>query len=475
MKEFKSDEKDSGESNSKNHTYVKVDNVDPSKFCIDLYGGQGGFLDNSYLIPHNREFFYDRRKEKTALRKYYSPILDATYLPVFGEAITRTYTQGEDIYKPFVEDCTNGNVPLDTFLKDATKQAKNNGVIAIVMDNFDELSDVRSENITNRDLPYVYIRNSLQIDYSRTTVDKFGNLTKITFLEGEDATDSKMVYKQWDNEQWRTFKGDNEKEEKTISSDYHGLGVIPVYLYRFGEILQGCDVKTLPQYYDLAKQNFRLYLADSELDQHVSDQMFSILYAQGIDATSQTIGTNVLMAIPLEDNVRITPGFISADASLFKEEREYIASIIDSLYQLASQSGVTGVTDSASGIAKQWDFFATEIVLKHTSESVQNCNDWIEKLYSIYVGEEIEVEAVFPLDFQPQNLLELADIAERYSLLDAPKASKQIVFKQVFDKITFGDDSPATDQVRTDWENDTAGMSISDRDNVDPDVDVVIE
>jgi hypothetical protein len=77
------------------------------------------------------------------------------------------------------------------------------------------------------------------------------------------------------------------------------------------------------------------------------------------------------------------------------EEREKLSTEV---YKQAKLAGVTGVV-SQSGIAKQWDFEATDVELSDMAKVIERAEIELTRIFGNWTGESFEAAVNYPEDF----------------------------------------------------------------------------
>ena len=259
---------------------------------------------------------------------------------------------------------------------------------------------------------------------------------KKVISKGDKKKDKKPVYiRVWDDEKSQVFKKDDEKGKFEPDGDpfFHNLGVVPVIALFSIRRKDKTILLVDPPLYDIAKLNYTIFNKDSEIREIERAQGFSFLYAQGIEPADLTIGVDNYLNVP--EGMTIPPDYCSPDPNIQKVLMENADAIREDIFRIAEQNGVTGITDQ-SGIAKQWDFFAHESVLKKTSSMAVSLEESIVEIFKLYTGEEFVYIVEYPTDFQPNNALKEIELHERYlDMQPGPKgrsASKAAVARLIF-------------------------------------------
>lgn len=437
------------DSNSKDHKYKKRSDTSAAAFSEDMFTGTGGFDDGSYLIPHSREHFYKSRQELSYLRNFYKFGLMSVYQDVFAKDINREYTGQVEGYQVFVEDCNNAKMNLDEMEKEAIRLANTQGVVYVVMDNYPESEQPRKRNeaIQSRKIPYIYLRRQTSVNWGLTKQDKFGNIEEIAFIEGKDK-EGNVIYRVWTSSEWKDVieKGD---KVVVVESSTHNLGVLPVFPVMAGFKTNPVDFETVwPPYWDVCKVNFALFQVDSENRDTSRSSRFPILFVHGIKATSIGISSHSVLQAPDATNSVTPPQWIEPNPALYADARDDANSLVETIFQLFGQSGITGVKEAKSGVALEWEFKAQESKLKDTSMLTQRLDDWIQETYSKYTGDSIKGQARFPLDFQPSNVSGMVQDIDKFILMnpDNQEMNASLVL-DAFKAMKSGDDSPETEAI----------------------------
>lgn len=430
--------KDTGTGLAGQSTYKKISSLNVYDFMDMTREGSGIYRDGTGLVPHTREMDYPKRKEIAFYKNFVKPIVRAMVEPVFTDEAVRKV---EDIdgneqtgmmVNTFIEDADNDGSSLQSVVEDIVTYSRLHGVSFAVVDNFpsEDIKETTQANIDARIMPYVYMRKAQQVKGWK--LDRFGKLEVIAFYEsapgkGLDSKDIEGIaptkkdkenegaeyIRIWDTEKSQVYR--KTKKESKFKKDgdpvLHGLGRIPVLTLFAIRRKDKTILLVDPPLYDLARLNYTVFNKDSEIRELERAQGFSFLYAQGIEPGDLTIGANNYLNIP--EGATIAPGYCAPDPNIQKTLMENNGNIKDDIFTIAEQNGVTGITDQ-SGIAKQWDFFAHESVLKKTSSMAVDIEERIIELFKGYTGEVFVYTVEYKTDFQPNDALKEIEQYERY-------------------------------------------------------------
>ena len=407
-------------------------------FLFDTYNGCGGYKRGAYLVKHPREVFFKERQTIGFFRNFFKPIANAKVDPIFSQKINRQ--SDSEMFDLFVNDCTNSKTPLHTFMRDVNREASVQDLTFIVMDNFQDLSNLEAENIKNRKIPYVYEKTADQvIDWE---VDQFGNILSIVFIDKKvkDKGTEKQLYRRWDSQESQLLEMSGDSWVAYEQPIVHGLGIIPVYALRYQKYSAKKGFIPQSQMYDLAKMNWTLFNVDSELRYTQRKQALSILKITGIEGNTDDI------KVSTDNALCLPPGgdadYIEPDPNIPKEVREYINSLKENLFAIAEQIGVTGVKNADSGIAKEWDFRAHENILKTNAEISKIAELWIADVFKKYTDTTFDYDPTYRFDYSPIATQSRIDVLEQYILQpNIPVSGKKMALQEMT-KAVFSDNDP---------------------------------
>ena len=125
---------------------------------------------------------------------------------------------------------------------------------------------------------------------------------------------------------------------------------------------------------------------------------------------------------------------------------ENMTEIREAIFQIAEQSGVTGVKSAKSGIAIQWDFFAHETVLKKTSALATSLEERIANLFMLYTKENFVYTVAYPDSFQPNDKLAEIKLYEEYLTIDLPPRARALAKEKITRFVLADEDEDILDQ-----------------------------
>lgn len=373
-----------------------------SKFCGEpigkyslldnSYRATGGFETGEYLIPHPSELIdkYRRRQHLSYYPNYVKPVVDAHVNPIFKTSPTRQNMS--EYFEKFVDDVDGKGTTLTRFMKKCAIRAKLHGVEFIVID-MDEISldsiVTKKTVIDNRLYPYLYLVSPAQVvDWA---TNKFGKLTYFKYSLQSTVVDENGD-KQQISENWTWTETICKKEiggKETIFTNPIGvIPIVPVY----GAINDSDDLVPQSDVYAIARTNYAIYNACSELRERNRNQAFSILtFPIGEDDDYEN-GDEPLKygtADCLLYKGTTAPAFITPPANPSDTIMNEINFLIKEIYRMANLQLVTGVQQSnVSGLAKEWDNQNLFQTISELAQGIEEAEYRIASIFSLFTGED---------------------------------------------------------------------------------------
>ena len=384
--------------------YKDYRTVNPYDFLEHTYSGTRHYRDCGYLQYTDREMFYQTRRKISYYVNVFKPIINAMVDPVFsGEIMRKT---SNILFEAFIDNCDNNGTSFNVFMKNAIKNARLFSLNFVVVDNFDmekvQAPETLLAQAETRAIPYVYERNPQHVH--KWECDEQGKLTSITFIDKcEDVKiDGKMqrrqYYRQWDSMTWTLYY---EEKDKQIVESYgtHGLGVIPVVAIT--NFANSANLKCFPdpEFYNMAVLVHGLFNKESQVNFMEIMQTFAILCTSGMGTSAKSIGPATFLDSGTDS--KYPPQYVSPSQDGIKTLIDNCERLKREIKDEAKQSGVIGVIEAKSGIAKEWDFRAEEQILKATAEAGEETEEKIAKIFGLYIGSEIPYEVEYQHSFDP--------------------------------------------------------------------------
>lgn len=383
---------------SRNAKYSGV----PSKYELldNAYRASGGFETGDYLIPHTSEKAdkYTRRQDMAYYINYVKPVVDSHVNPIFKVDPTRSGMSS--LFSLFINDVDGNNTSLTRFMKKAAIRAKLHGVefIVVDMEQIDEKEVITKKDVVDKRLyPYLYLVSPSQITSWDT--DKFGRLVSITYTVSNNTIDKygEVVRTSetwtWTNTMCKRVV--NGKDDKFKNP----LGIIPI-IPLYGAINDSNELIPQSDVYAIARTNFALYNACSELRERNRAQAFSLLtypisseddYENGDEPIKY--GTADCLLYRAETGV--APKFITPPSDSSDIIMNEINFCIKEIYRMASLQMVTDVHQyNVSGIAKEWDNQQLFQTIGELSQGLQEAEQKIANVFGKYTKDTMDSYSV---------------------------------------------------------------------------------
>ena len=349
-------------------------------FLLDSYTGLGGFEDGSYLIkyPRETEEKFKRRKELAVYPNFVRKIVDTYIAHIFKDPPVRETTKE---YALFIENTDRNGTYIDDFMRKVAKLSLIFGTVFVIVDKPKGRAKTRAEELEKSLLPYATIRLPSQVEY--VEIDKFGRLTKIVFKEQDK-------YRILDGTTWRISK--DKKGLSAIESGEHNLNAVPVVPVSWTEPILPEDLFVPPFILDIARLNFDLYNAISELREILRNITFPVLTLPIKDEGTAkelkdlTIGTENF--IPYNPEGGGKPDFIAPPPEPAKVYLEYINFLIEQIYKSVNLEFSLGAQTQKSGVALEFEFQQVNSLMAGIALNLEKAEYKIAELVAKWHGKE---------------------------------------------------------------------------------------
>ena len=361
------------------------------------YDGSGRAISTgtSYLVRYPRESDekYPRRCE---LAWYASPLSQACsrftgYIST--RPVIRTFPH--ELYQAMAEDIDGKGNSIDVFWQEFEVEAKARGSMCLLVDMPAQMADSAAEQIQERVAPYwTSIKPETITDYA---IGDNGQFEFVEFAGNFSRADDKRIPCTWhfDEFGWSAF----DKEKRILDAGDHPLTECPVLIFT-----EGGDFPSFGPFAAIADLSKRLFNLDSELDEILRAQTFSLLTMQVPDGSTdeqkiaaartvgQTIGTANLMV-----HSGSTPSFIAPDSGPATTYLTRIDKLRDQINEIGLS--VASINQQASGIALQMRFTAINSELSRFSTRMENMERRAWELSRQWLGMTTAPEIQWPRDF----------------------------------------------------------------------------
>jgi hypothetical protein len=396
-------------------------------FLDNAYEGDGVFESGYALVPYPIETMYRERREMAVYKNFVKPIVNAQINPIYSMDIKREIEGDSAAADEFILNVDNLGSDMSEFMRGVGIDTALHGSCFIVMDNYtqEEISAREKDNIDNRIMPYVYVKGSISVKCYE--LERDGRIKSITFVDRPEIVDGKEEarYRKWSTGLCEVQKEQTERDKTvmvTLEEIKLPAGLFPVRMVYFGR-RKADSLSCGSGMYDIAKLNWSMYNVDSERREVIRKQGFSQFCMQGSPSEGMQVGAgNVIF---YSQDAKNPPMYVSPDMGIPKTIREESDEIRMRIFDLAEQSGVTGVKLQTSGIAKEWDFQAHGFILKNHSQILKAAELWIMDTFKAYTGASFTYEAYYKTDYQPRSATaDLANYEAIISMNICPRANK---------------------------------------------------
>jgi len=393
------------------------------KFISDALNGAGGFAPKvsydsdgraidtsySYLVRYSRE-----SKEKYARRNdvafFTAPLRRAVSRFEGYLSSKKPYREyNNSLYQAMADDIDGKGNSIDVFMRSFVQEAKARGSMLALVDMPSQMAASRAEQIQERKVPYwtpIYPENVTDYDVGDDGKFSYCKFSGTYVFESGEKTKCEWYFSKTE---WAAYDGD-----KRLDGDDHNLGQCPVLIFT-----EAGDFPYFGPFSFIADLSRRLYNLESELDEILRSQTFSLLTMQVKDDSSsaekieaariagETIGTSNLMV-----HAGQQPSFIAppdGPANIYLQRIEAIKNEMEEV-----GLNVSTINQQESGIAMQMRFHAVNSELAAFSAQMEDferrCWDMSATWLSLNAQPEIEWQRDFDIADTQAELEILAEM-----------------------------------------------------------------
>lgn len=385
--------------------------------------GKPADVDNSYLVRYPRESD-DKFARRCELAFYASPLARVT--SKFVAHIASKPVDREIVNQLLISvyhDADGKNNSADVLLQDFMVNAKARGSGLMLIDMPNNVPSNQMEQLQNRVAPYwtpilpEHVTSYQIADNGRFDFVEFsGTFTK----ESGEIVDCTWHF---DKMEWWA----EDRDDKRLAEGDHPLGECPVIIFT-----ESGDYPCFGSFAPIADLSKRLYNLDSELDEILRAQTFSLLTMQIPDGTSdeerlqqakvvgETIGTNNLMM-----HSGSTPSFIAppdGPASIYLQR---IADIRSQIAEIGLE--VTQINQQESGIAMQMRFHTVNSELARFCTRMEDFERRAWEITAKWLGISEYPVIEWPRDF---NIADASQELEILRSMQETAMSPEVIIEQ---------------------------------------------
>lgn len=368
---------------------------------------------SSYLIqyPRESETKYARRNE---IAWYASPLAQvvskfAGYLS--GRPAVRS--MANPLYEAMAADIDGKGNTIDSFWSQFISEAKARGSMLLLVDMPPAMAPTLDQQLRTRVAPYwTSIKPELLTDYEIGDDGKFnyaefsGNFTK------DDAERVECTW-HFDRTSWRAVDG----MQRTLAEGEHPLTECPLLIFT-----EGGDFPYFGPFSPIADLSRRLFNLDSELDEILRSQTFSLLTmqvsenstdaqkVQAAQVVGETIGSSNLMV-----HSGSTPAFIAPPDGPARIYLDRIAALRDQINEIGLV--IASSSQRESGLALQMRFQALNSELSKFAGRMESLERRAWELSRQWLGLTTAPDISWSRDFN------MADVVAELDILASMQAS----------------------------------------------------
>jgi len=367
------------------------------KLINDAYNGENGFNNGENIVKFPREHSekYTSRKSLAVYVNKMKPSCSRYASYLFKRKATRS-TDSELVSLMFDNVDRMGNA-IDIFMKSFYEKVRATGTGLVLVDMPTDLGASLSDQIQKRLVPYF-----VNIDPSSVYDFKLGDTGNFEWIILEYSVESKEPFKEptvsteyhlWDAVSFKRY----DKDKNVIEEKEHNLGSCPVISFT-EQGLFPC----VSSWESVATLSKRLYNAQSELDEILRGQTFSVLTYHSPDGTKVedlSISTDNVLLYPSSAPSYISPP--SAPADTYMAVIEKLEGLIDTI--TLNPDNASSKTQE-TGVALQFKF---ETLNGSLSSNARGLEDFERVLFDLafrWLGEKFDYEVSYPKDFSIADL-----------------------------------------------------------------------
>lgn len=372
----------------------------------------------SYLVRYPRESDekYARRNQ---LAFFSSPLAQAVARfqgYISGKKVYREYPN--EIFQAMADDIDGKGSSIDVFSQTLIKEAKARGSMLLLVDMPKAMAQNQAQQISQRIAPYwTPIYPEKLTDYDIGDDGKFVFARFSGMYTHEDGSKEPCEW-YFDSEMWGAYT----TEDKLIESAEHPLGECPVLIFT-----EGGDFPKFGSFAPIADLGKRLFNLDSELDEILRAQTFSLLTLQAPENSTaaekmeaarvagETIGTSNLMVHSGQQPAFIAPP--DGPARIYIDRINQIKSQIDEI-----GLNVATVNEAESGIAMQMRFHAVNSELSAFAVRMEDFERRAWDLSAKWLGMQAIPEVEWPRDYDIADVQGELDILASMQSTNMPDA-----------------------------------------------------
>lgn len=364
----------------------------------DSYGKAAG-VSESYLIKYPRESD-EKFSRRNDIAFYASPLAKVTsrfISHISSKPVQRDINH--ELMKGIYQDADGKGNDIDVFWQGFMVDAKARGSMLLLVDMPKVLPDNMQSQLSDRASPYwTPILPESLVDWVLGDDGRFDSASFTGSYKDDEGEEQPCIWR-FDRESWACLNS----EGKAIDAGDHGLSECPLLIYT-----ESGDFPSFGAFSPIADLSKRLYNLDSELDEILRSQTFSLLTMQvpensadeqrleAAKTAGETISTQNLMM-----HSGSTPAFIAppdGPASIYQVRIKDMRGLINDI-----GLEVAAPEQRESGIAMQMRFQAINAELGRFSASMEGLERRAWEMSAKWLQMDEVPETAWPRDFNIAN------------------------------------------------------------------------
>ena len=346
-----------------------------------------------YLVPYPRESV-EKFAARAEVAVYENHLHSACEKFVGYLARKPPQREGADgpLTEAFLQDADWRGNALDIFWASFMLEARARGTMLALMDMPQEIPATLAAQKERRALPYL---TAIPPELLRGfAVDESGRFTwvAIAAIEELDGAPTQVI-REWDATGWRVRHG-----ERVLREGSHSFGRCPVLAFT-----EGTEFPCFGSFAQIADISRRLFNAQSELDEILRSQTFSLLTYQVPPEDISTFQSGKVAAAVGTHNMLVhtgeAPGFIAppdGPAAVYMKRIEALESAIRRIGLVIEE---TTEQAAESGLALQIRFQSLNAALGQFALRMQDFERQVWDLFAAGVGSKNRVQVTWALDY----------------------------------------------------------------------------
>lgn len=346
-----------------------------------------------YLVPYPRESI-TKFAARVAVAVYENHLRSACERFVGYLVAKPPYREGADgpLAARFVDDADWAGNSLDVFWSSFMVEARARGTMLLLVEMPETVPATLAEQAATRALPYlVPVRPE---ELRSFEMDAQGQLARVAIAsETEIGGTLRPVIREWDATGWRVLDG-----ERVLQQGEHRFGRCPVIAFT-----EHGKFPCYGTFEQIARLSRRVFNAQSELDEILRSQTFSLLTYQVPEAAAASFNAAAVAAVIGTHNMLThsgdTPAFIAPDSGPAEVYLQRIAGLEAAIRRIGLEIEDSAAQTAESGIAKAIRFQALNSALSKFATRMQDFERQVWDLFARAVNVENRVRVTWATDY----------------------------------------------------------------------------